>query len=183
MRHGEGIAGILVVFDGRCREAPAYDFRSVADDHEGLRVEFVDDFLDLGYFRQLDDGVDDPFVLHGVSSLAVEIGGAVADVAHEDLGDWRSPVGNDDDAFTLFEADDDLVGNEGCNVNGDEGQDGPFQGEEPGGRQEDDQIEEILADIATAIGTGKNGDGKVFVTEVLDAMRIRTNERGDDALM
>ena len=61
---------------------------------------------------------------------------------------------------------------------------------------EDDQIEEILADIATAIGTeeiladistavgtGKNGDGKVFVTEVLDAMRIRTNERGDDALM
>ena len=31
---------------------------------------------------------------------------------------------------------------------------------------EDDQIEEILADIATAIGTGKNGDGKVFVTEV-----------------
>ena len=48
---------------------------------------------------------------------------------------------------------------------------------------EDDQIEEILADIATAIGTGKNGDGKVFVTEVLDAMRIRTNERGNDALM
>ena len=131
-----------MVFDGRCREAPAYDFRSVADDHEGLRVEFVDDFLDLGYFRQLDDGVDDPFVLHGVSALAVEIGGAVADVAHEDLGDWRSPVGNDDDAFTLFEADDDLVGNEGCNVNGDEGQDGPFQGEEPGGRQEDDQIED-----------------------------------------
>ena len=39
---------------------------------------------------------------------------------------------------------------------------------------EDDQIEEILADIATAIGTGKNGDGKVLVTEVLDAMRIRT---------
>ena len=37
--------------------------------------------------------------------------------------------------------------------------------------------------VATAIGTGKNGDGKVFVTEVLDAMRIRTNERGDDALM
>ena len=33
------------------------------------------------------------------------------------------------------------------------------------------------------VGTGKNGDGKVFVTEVLDAMRIRTNERGNDALM
>ena len=26
---------------------------------------------------------------------------------------------------------------------------------------EDDQIEEILADIATAIGTGKNGDGSI----------------------
>ena len=28
---------------------------------------------------------------------------------------------------------------------------------------EDDQIEEILADIATAIGTGKNGDGKMCI--------------------
>ena len=45
------------------------------------------------------------------------------------------------------------------------------------------RLRKFLADIATAIGTGKNGDGKVFVTEVLDAMRIRTNERGDDALM
>ncbi len=45
------------------------------------------------------------------------------------------------------------------------------------------RLRKFLADIATAIGTGKNGDGKVFVTEVLDKMRIRTNERGDDALM
>lgn len=48
---------------------------------------------------------------------------------------------------------------------------------------EDDQIENILADIATAIGTGRNGDGKVFVTEVLDVMRIRTNERGVNAII
>ena len=48
---------------------------------------------------------------------------------------------------------------------------------------EDSQTEEILADISTAVGTGKNGDGKVFVTDVLDAMRIRTNERGKDALL
>ena len=47
---------------------------------------------------------------------------------------------------------------------------------------EDDQIEDFLADISTAVGTGKNGDGKVFVTEVLDVMRIRTNERGVDAI-
>ena len=71
----------------------------------------------------------------------MEIGGAVADVAHEDLGDRRGPVGNDDDAFTLFQADDDFVGNEGGDVDGDEGQDGSFQGEEPGCGQEDDQIE------------------------------------------
>ncbi|MBQ4232721.1 MAG: P-II family nitrogen regulator [Lachnospiraceae bacterium] len=47
---------------------------------------------------------------------------------------------------------------------------------------EDDQIEELLADISTAVGTGKNGDGKVFVTEVEDVMRIRTNERGLEAI-
>ena len=36
----------------------------------------------------------------------------------------------------------------------------------------------------SVMGCGRQkGDGKVFVTEVLDAMRIRTNERGDDALM
>lgn len=47
---------------------------------------------------------------------------------------------------------------------------------------EDNQIEDILADISTVVGTGKNGDGKVFVTDVLDVMRIRTNERGIDAI-
>lgn len=47
---------------------------------------------------------------------------------------------------------------------------------------DDEKTEEILADIATAIGTGKNGDGKVFVTDVVDVMRIRTNERGSDAI-
>lgn len=47
---------------------------------------------------------------------------------------------------------------------------------------EDELVEKILADIQTAIGTGTNGDGKVFVTDVVDAMRIRTNERGEDAI-
>jgi nitrogen regulatory protein P-II 1 len=46
----------------------------------------------------------------------------------------------------------------------------------------DDQLEEILADIATNLSTGKNGDGKVFVTEIIDVMRIRTNDRGSNAL-
>lgn len=47
---------------------------------------------------------------------------------------------------------------------------------------EDEQLEDILADITSAISTGKNGDGKVFVYDVYEAMRIRTSERGNDAL-
>lgn len=47
---------------------------------------------------------------------------------------------------------------------------------------EDDVCEELLNDISNAISTGKAGDGKVFVYNVEDAMRIRTNERGDAAL-
>ena len=47
---------------------------------------------------------------------------------------------------------------------------------------EDEQLEEILADITSAISTGKNGDGKVFVYDVYEAMRIRTSERGSNAL-
>lgn len=47
---------------------------------------------------------------------------------------------------------------------------------------EDESLDDILADITTAMGTGKTGDGKVFVYDVYDALRIRTNERGDAAL-
>lgn len=53
------------------------------------------------------------------------------------------------------------------------------------------RIETILPDelvgpaieaIQQAAHTGKIGDGKIFVYPVEDALRIRTNERGDDAL-
>lgn len=47
---------------------------------------------------------------------------------------------------------------------------------------EDDKCEDILADISSVISTGKTGDGKVFVTDIAEAMRVRTNERGVDAL-
>ena len=47
---------------------------------------------------------------------------------------------------------------------------------------EDDAVEDLLTDIAAAIGTGKNGDGKIFVMEVLEAVRIRTNERNSNAI-
>ena len=39
-----------------------------------------------------------------------------------------------------------------------------------------------VADITATIGTGKNGDGKIFVTDVLEAVRVRTNERNSDAI-
>ena len=36
--------------------------------------------------------------------------------------------------------------------------------------------------IVQAAKTGKIGDGKVFVVPIEDAIRIRTEDRGDDAL-
>jgi nitrogen regulatory protein PII len=46
----------------------------------------------------------------------------------------------------------------------------------------DDQIDRIVDTIAATARTGKIGDGKIFVAEVRQAIRIRTDERGDDAL-
>lgn len=42
--------------------------------------------------------------------------------------------------------------------------------------------EPILAAIQAAAHTGKEGDGKVFVEEIADVLRIRTGERGREAL-
>ncbi len=46
----------------------------------------------------------------------------------------------------------------------------------------DEDLEAALDAIVAAARTGEVGDGKVFVTEVLDAIRVRTGERGDAAL-
>ena len=46
----------------------------------------------------------------------------------------------------------------------------------------DDISDEVVTTITEKARTGKIGDGKVFVTEVLAAVRIRTGEAGDDAL-
>lgn len=46
----------------------------------------------------------------------------------------------------------------------------------------DDQLESALEAIQTAAKTGKIGDGKIFVSEVAQAIRIRTGESGDTAL-
>jgi nitrogen regulatory protein PII len=40
----------------------------------------------------------------------------------------------------------------------------------------------VMAAIGTAARTGKIGDGKVFVVDVAEAMRVRTGETGEDAI-
>ncbi|HOO28599.1 MAG TPA: P-II family nitrogen regulator [Lachnospiraceae bacterium] len=47
---------------------------------------------------------------------------------------------------------------------------------------DDDELEELLNDIYSVMGNGNIGDGKVFVYDVYEAMRIRTGERGSNAL-
>lgn len=47
---------------------------------------------------------------------------------------------------------------------------------------EDDAVDSVLATIERYAHTGNLGDGKVFVTPVEDALRIRTGARGEDAL-
>jgi len=44
------------------------------------------------------------------------------------------------------------------------------------------RVDEIVRALSTAARSGKVGDGKVFVTEVLDAIRIRNEDRGEAAL-
>lgn len=46
----------------------------------------------------------------------------------------------------------------------------------------DEDLDEAIEAIVAANQTGEIGDGKIFVTEVLEAVRIRTGERGDQAL-
>lgn len=46
----------------------------------------------------------------------------------------------------------------------------------------DEDVERVLAVIAERARTGRTGDGKIFVSEVVDAMRIRTGERARDAV-
>lgn len=47
---------------------------------------------------------------------------------------------------------------------------------------EDDQVEPAIAAIVGAAKTDKIGDGKIFVSPIDDALRIRTGETGGDAL-
>jgi nitrogen regulatory protein P-II 2 len=46
----------------------------------------------------------------------------------------------------------------------------------------DDNVERVIDAISTAAKTGKIGDGKIFVTDIEQVIRIRTGETGADAL-
>jgi nitrogen regulatory protein P-II 1 len=46
----------------------------------------------------------------------------------------------------------------------------------------DDMVEQVVSAIADAAKTGRIGDGKIFVLPLGDAIRIRTGERGDEAI-
>ncbi|MGH8981334.1 MAG: P-II family nitrogen regulator [Acidimicrobiales bacterium] len=47
---------------------------------------------------------------------------------------------------------------------------------------DDEQAAEVVDAIVGAAGTGKIGDGKVWVTPLETVVRVRTGERGSDAL-
>jgi len=46
----------------------------------------------------------------------------------------------------------------------------------------DDQLQPALDSIVNAARTGRIGDGKIFVSEILDVLRIRTGETGAAAV-
>ena len=46
----------------------------------------------------------------------------------------------------------------------------------------DTQVEDVVNVIVKAAQTGRIGDGKIFITNIEEAVRIRTGERGEDAV-
>lgn len=46
----------------------------------------------------------------------------------------------------------------------------------------DEQCEQVIETISKAANSGKIGDGKIFVSSLEQAIRIRTNESGNEAL-
>lgn len=46
----------------------------------------------------------------------------------------------------------------------------------------DEQTEDVVNKICDIAQTGEIGDGKIFISEIADAIRIRTRERGLDAV-
>ena len=46
----------------------------------------------------------------------------------------------------------------------------------------DSQLDAALDAIESSAKTGRIGDGKIWVTDIVDVVRIRTGERGDSAI-
>ena len=46
----------------------------------------------------------------------------------------------------------------------------------------DTQVDEVIDTIMKAAQTSRIGDGKIFVTNLVDVIRIRTGERGEEAI-
>ncbi len=46
----------------------------------------------------------------------------------------------------------------------------------------DEMVTQVVDTIAEAAKTGRIGDGKIFVTPIDEIIRIRTGERGEDAI-
>ena len=46
----------------------------------------------------------------------------------------------------------------------------------------DSQVEDVVNSIIKAAQTGRIGDGKIFITNLEETVRIRTGERGDEAI-
>jgi nitrogen regulatory protein P-II 1 len=46
----------------------------------------------------------------------------------------------------------------------------------------DNLVSDVLDAIVRSAKTGKIGDGKIFVSDILEAVRIRTGEHGEEAL-
>lgn len=47
----------------------------------------------------------------------------------------------------------------------------------------DSEVEKMVESLQDAASTGEVGDGKIFIYDVAEAVRIRTKERGDKALV
>jgi nitrogen regulatory protein P-II 1 len=46
----------------------------------------------------------------------------------------------------------------------------------------DDMVDKVISAIEESAKTGRIGDGKIFVTNIEEAIRIRTGERGEQAI-
>jgi nitrogen regulatory protein P-II 1 len=46
----------------------------------------------------------------------------------------------------------------------------------------DDLVASVIEAVLRSAKTGKLGDGKIFVSDILETVRIRTGERGGDAI-